>query len=349
MRSEELVIKLLQQQFVVKIDDMYGGDVIDDFKFCVSQLKQLYKSIDIGQYLTITAFVGNFPYYKNNGKEMGMDNIHMISTKHLVINFVRDGAVIVVQDENFDPEILSDTTFVYKWDANSEYADQFYAKRNLIPFCEEGIPSEGSFFAVRTYNDLDEALIDYRDNIAISCKGKSLQESMTQSRLFFNPAPEDKLQEELDQFLRLRLRNCIVKREHNVDDSHPVDIIVTWQGTNHIALIEIKWLGKSLNKKGVIGVVCSDSKAEDGAEQLVNYIDNNTDSYTHSVTIGYLAVFDLRRFKNTNPTAIQIQRANADYYKDREIQFKTRYELTRTDFKKPYRFFIKVSNNAYID
>lgn len=349
MKPEELVIKLLQQQFVVKIDDKYGSEAINDFKLCVFQLKQLYKSIDIAQYSTIIAFVGDYPNYRPKSRMMKMENIHNVATEQLVLNFTNEDNILVVQDESFDPVALSETTFVYKWDKNDKNADQFYVKRELISFSEEGTPCEGSVFAVRTYNDLDEAMISYRDTIAISCKGKSLQESMTPSHLFFYPAPEDKLQEELYLFLTYRLRNCTVNREHNVDGSHPVDIIVTWHGTNHIAIIEIKWMGKSLNDKGEIGVSYYDSRAIEGAEQLVNYIDNNTDSFPHNVTVGYLAVFDLRRHSNTDSKADKIQRVNADYYKEREINFTTQYELNRTDFKKPYRFFIKVSNDAYKD
>ena len=111
----------------------------------------------------------------------------------------------------------------------------------------------------------------------------------------------------------------------------------------------IKWIGKSLNERGEISVTYTDSRANSGAVQLANYIDNNKDSYPHHVTVGYLAVFDLRRKENKNPGAVKLLRTNADYYKEREIKFVTKYETIRTDFKKPYRFFIKVSNNAYQD
>lgn len=347
MKTEEILISILQKQFILKIDDMYGSEAIDDFKICVSQLKLLFKAIDINQYESIFAFVGKHTEYETNSKTMKMDNIHSVLTKSLVLNFVDEDTLNVVQDDKFDPSALSEKTFVYSWNANVKKADQFYVKGELCDFSDEDTPSEGSFFAVKTYNDLDDALRDYRDNIAISCKGKTLAESMTDSRLFFYPAPENKLQEALEEYLEYRLRNCTVKREHNVDDSHPVDIIVTWQGTNHIALIEIKWLGKSLNDKGGIGADYADSRAEEGAKQLVDYIDNNSDSYPHHVTVGYLAVFDLRRKANNNPKAEKILRTNADHYRNREINYNIRYDNIRTDFRKPYRFFIKVSKDAY--
>lgn len=349
MKNEETLIRVLQKQFILKIDDTYGSKAIDEFKFCVSQLKKLYKAIDISQYESIIAFVGNYAEYQTSSKTMAMDNIHSVLTKRLIVEFVDEDTLNVVQDDHFDATVLSVKTFVYRWTANEKQADQFYIKGVLQAFSDEETPSEGSFFAVRTYNDLDEALINYRDNVALPCKSKYLSESMNETRLFFYPAPEENLQKALEEYLSYRLRHCTVKREHNVDESHPVDIIVTWQGTSHIALIEIKWVGKSLNNKGEISVEHSDGRANKGAAQLVNYIDNNGDSYPHHVTVGYLAVFDLRRKENNDPCAEKISRANANYYKEREISYNPRYETLRTDFKKPYRFFIKVSNNAYQD
>ena len=349
MKPEETIINLLQRQFILKINDTYGDDAIDGFKFCISQLKKLYKAIDIGQYESIIAFVGNHSEFPMTCKAMMLDNIHSVSTRQLIVNFVDEDTLNLVQNDSFDVVALSGKTFVYSWKANERKTDQFLIKGELYAFSDEETPSEGSFFAVRTYNDLDEALINYRDNIALYCKEKCLSESMTDTRLFFLPAPEAKLQEALGEYLSYRLRNSTVKREHNVDESHPVDIKVIWQGTNHIAIIEIKWIGKSLNDSGEIGVVYSDDRARKGATQLVNYIDKNGDSYPHHVTVGYLVVFDLRRRKNKDPRAVKIHRASANYYKEREINYTVQYEKTRTDFKKPYRFFIKVSNDAYQD
>ena len=349
MKTEETLIRVLQKQFILKIDDSYSSETIDVFKFFVTQLKKLYKSIDIGQYESIMAFVGNYAEYQTSCKTMAMDNIHSLSTKQLVVEFVDEYTLNVVLSDHFDAAVLSEKTFVYRWSANEKQADQFYIKGVLHAFSDEETPSEGSFFAVRTYNDLDEALINYRDNVALSCKGKYLSESMNEARLFFHPAPEENLQKALEEYLSIRLRHCTVKREHIVDDSHPVDIIVTWQGTCHIALIEIKWVGKSLNDEGEIGVVYADGRANSGASQLVNYIDNNGDTFPHHVTVGYLAVFDLRRKDNMDPHAVKISRENANHYKEREITYSPQYETLRTDFKKPFRFFIKVSNNAYHD
>lgn len=350
MASEDTIIRLLQSQFIIKIDDAYQGESVKDFAMCIRQLKELYKNIDISRYATISAFVGKHSAYEGKGIEMQMQNIHSLDRDNLVVNFINEETTQILPADGFDSNRFSTDTFVYCWKRGEDRADKFMIKGEEVPFSEEETPVEGSFFAVKTYNDLDEALANYRDNVALMCKGKALQDSMTPTRLFFYAAPENLLQQALFEYLDSRLRQCDVKREHNVDESKPVDIMVKWRGTSHMALIEIKWVGKSLKADGSgFSADYSDGRARTGASQLVDYIDNNADSFPRDVTTGYLVVYDLRRLKNTDPASTTISRVNANHYKDKEIDFDPQYELTRKDFKRPYRFFVKVSNNAYQD
>ncbi|MBO4918325.1 MAG: hypothetical protein J5374_10655 [Bacteroidales bacterium] len=350
MALEDTIIRLLQSQFILKIDDAYHGESVRDFTKCIRQIRELYKSIDIFRYATISAFVGKHGDYEGKGVSMQMQNIHSLERDNLVVNFVNDETIQVLPSDEFDGNSLSNDTFVYCWKRDEDRADLFMIKGKLVPFSEDDTPVEGSFFAVKTYNDLDEALTNYRDNVAPMCRGKALEDSMTPTRLFFYAAPEDLLQQALFDYLDSRLRQCDVKREHNVDESKPVDIKVRWRGTSHMALIEIKWVGKSLKADGSgFSAVYADARAKAGASQLVEYIDNNLDSFPRDVTIGYLAVYDLRRHKNTDPTSTMISRVDANYYKDKEIEYNPQYELIRKDYKRPYRFFVKVSNSAYQD
>lgn len=348
MSAEDKLITLLQGQFIVRIDDAYHDGAVDDFKRFIRQIRELFQHIHLEQYQTVTAFVGNIPALIGKGKEMMIENIHAENTRNLVVNFVKEDVTVVFNDNNIDIDAISADTFVYQWSATDANADQFIVKGEKIPFSNEVTPDEGSFFCKKTYNDLDEAFIDYRDNFAPMCRNRMLAGSMTTERLFFKSAPEDSLQEALYEYLGDRLRQCDVNREHNVDTSHPVDIIIRWRGTNHIALIEIKWIGASL-KDGKISVRHGEARAKEGVRQLVGYIDNNQDSFPKDVTIGYLVVYDLRRKNNNDPARTKIPRADANHYKDIEISYHPQYWLDRKDFKKPYRFFVKVSNDAYQD
>ncbi len=350
MASEDTIIRLLQSQFILKIDDAYHAESVKDFTMCIRQIRKLYKSIDISRYATISAFVGRHSDYVGKGITMQMQNIHFLDRDNLVVHFMNEGTTQVLLSEEFDGNSLSKDTFVYCWKRDEDKADNFLIKGEMVPFSEEETPIEGSFFAVKTYNDLDEALTNYRDNVAPMCKGKALEDSMTATRLFFHAAPEDLLQQALFEYLDSRLRQCDIKREHNVDETKPVDIMVKWRGTSHMALIEIKWVGKSLKADGSgFSADYNDARARTGASQLVDYIDKNTDSFPRDVTTGYLVVYDLRRRRNTDQTCTTISRVDANYYKDKEIEYNHQYALSRKDFKRPYRFFVKVSNNAYQD
>ena len=117
-----------------------------------------------------------------------------------------------------------------------------------------------------------------------------------------------------------------------------------------IALIEIKWVGKSLKEDGTdISCDYTDSRANTGAKQLVDYIDANRESYPSHITAGYLVVFDLRRKNNKNHTNTTISRANGDYLLRKELKMNPDYKRIRSDYKETYRFFIKVHRDAYID
>lgn len=349
MKKEDAIIQILQEQFVLRIDDAYGSNSVDDFIYCVGLLRILYQNVALSRYETITAFVGTHPCLNGKGREMRKENIHDVDTNNLIVKLVDEDNVVLYQPEEIDVIALSNTTFIYHWKSDDTYPDKFYVKGDLFPFSDAATPEEGSFFAVRTYSDLEEALINYRDNVALMCKGRALSESMTSTRLFFNPAPEALLQEALNDYLTSRLRNCDVKREHNVDDSHPVDIIVHWRETNHLAIIEIKWIGKSLNKDRNIGVSYYDARANEGASQLIGYIDDNGDSHPRDITVGYLVVYDLRRHKNDDVNRKKMSRADADWYRSKEVNYNPQYDLVRKNFRKPYRFFIKVSNDVYED
>lgn len=117
------------------------------------------------------------------------------------------------------------------------------------------------------------------------------------------------MQQSLYQYLHTTLRSHhTVSREKNVDDSHPVDIEVIWPTGTTIALIEIKWLGVSGSTK------YTDSRANKGANQLIEYLDASQRKEPKQCFQGYLVVYDGRRHKSKN-----------DHYKSKEICYKQEY------------------------
>lgn len=348
MTLEDQIVKLLQTDILLKIQKAYGEEIIRDFKTFIDRLRSLYRHIDLSQYSSVIAIYRHSEL--GGGTRKLEENVYQHRTKKLVVNFLDDGYVEVC-DNKIDISLLSNDSFVYKWIPKAGPTDMFVVKGTTIPYSTEPCTYGLSYFAVKSYKGLDDALIYYRDAMALDAKGKALCDALRQNRLFFKNAPEDLLQEALYEYLIATLRDrAVVKREFTVDESHPVDISVTFKSTNHIALIEIKWVGKSLKEDGTdISCDYTDSRANTGAKQLVDYIDANRESYPSHITAGYLVVFDLRRKNNKNHTNTTISRANGDYFLRKELKMNPDYKRIRSDYKETYRFFIKVHRDAYID
>lgn len=350
MTPEQQIIKLLQGNILMRVQKAYGLDITADFKMFIERIQGLYRNIDISQFSSVVAIMGHKE--SGIGIKMKQENIGRYNQKDLIVNFLDDeGYVEVVMRQKVDIETLSKDSLVYQWTQDAEISDQFMIKGALVPYGQEQCPNGLSYFAQKTYKDLEEALIYYRDNIALNAKQKNLQEALCHNRLFFKNAPESLLQEALCEFLMSTLRDrATVKREENVDISHPVDLRITFKSTNHMALIEIKWLGRSLNA-GHTGVSANyDSpRANAGAKQLVDYIDKNIESFSGSITSGYLVVYDLRRRNNNNIDNDKLSHADADYYQLEDLRMNPDYKTIRTDYKGTYRFYIKVDSHAYSD
>lgn len=165
----------------------------------------------------------------------------------------------------------------------------------LSQYCES---TTSSIFAQPTYKELDEAMDYYYDRFAKNSSCLVLNQIWTDSsRCEFIAKPEHFMRDSLCQYLQAVLRNHTVKREQNVDATHPVDIKVIWPVITNVALIEIKWLGNSGTTK------YRDARANEGAKQLIDYIASSVEEEPEKHFIGYLTVFDGRRGKIKNQYA----------------------------------------------
>ena len=197
-----------------------------------------------------------------------------------------------------------------------------------------------SYFTIPTYANLDDALAYYKTPLVQNSSCHILSSIWyDDNRLFLVEKPENRIQYSLQTFLRYTLRSdAEVMREQNVDDSHPVDIRVTFHFKNNVALIEVKWLGKSKHSDGTLATGYSASRAVEGAHQLAKYLDHFAISSPFSVVRGYLVVLDARR-RGLDAGTTSISEANGMYYAHQEIVFNPRYEDERRDFSQPLRMF----------
>ena len=211
--------------------------------------------------------------------------------------------VILDYDYNFDRQAI----FAYTY--HKPMNECFYVDDIKISITRYVDSSTCSIFMVPTYKELDEAMEVYNETMAqYSVCGVLSQIWADHNHLEFCIKPERFMRDSLWQFLRNTLRSHTVKREQNVDATHPVDIKVTWPVSNTVALIEVKWLGNSGKTE------YRDARANSGAKQLIDYINCSYIEEPSKNFVGYLTVFDGRR---------NLQ--NSTYYRGIEISYKQEY------------------------
>lgn len=200
-----------------------------------------------------------------------------------------------------------------------------------------------SQFAIPTFSSLREALQHYeRENVQESTCYIFKEAWHDEKRLFFKAKPESTMRKSLTNFLRSRLAgDHDVLPEQNVDESHPVDIRVNPKfSNNRMMLIEIKWLGCSVAEDGHITANHKECRAQQGATQLAQYIDDQRQSAPSRVVQGYYVIIDGRRDK-LKEGVTSISRTDGMYYETKDITFSPAPHLTRPDFDPPYRMFAR--------
>lgn len=200
-------------------------------------------------------------------------------------------------------------------------------------------PGPQSFFSIPNYATLDDALWNYRRSVVRHSECKILEEIWHDDRrLFLKAGPEDGIQESLVAYLRTTLPGDVeVLREQNVNKTEPVDVRVIFHYTNRVALVELKWLGKSLDEDGNVTATHWAGRAVKGACQLVHYLDEFNRSTSSSVTRGYLVILDARR-RNLSSDSVSVTLEDGMHYASDEIDFPPEY-LRRPDFAEPLRMF----------
>ena len=336
---------IAQSQCSVLIEEDYGSVGISKLIFLIDTIGQIYKHLNFSSFTRIIIYTpldpalslenienSNFVFYHS------FQNLSQISGTELTIELRENLDLLVSIDFIPSVDTLRTNALVYQRDQAVETI-LGKAKEKSLP----QIPNSESYFSVQTYKELDEALEAYKVIVARYSDNCSQLATvwLEPNKIFFKPKPEHIMRDSLTYFLKVRLRNTEVRPEQVVDKSHPVDIKVTWDYTCNLALIEIKWLGKSLEQWGEnFKQNYTQSRALEGANQLSTYLYSNKIQAPDKITKGYLVVFDGRRWRvNKNTKNITIKQGF--YYENKEISYNPDYSKMRSDFAKPVRFFME--------
>lgn len=342
-RLLELFKKTAQNFYVIMVNDDYGAIGLERLMLLTDTITKVYRHLNFLSFSKIviyTAFDNELYLEKfSDANPIKYNSIHNMSeiTGNVLTIEIRENTEIFVASE-FIPDIDSIRLngIVYIWDKKQEFILGKKEERPLL----RNIYSD-SWFANPTHKDLELALEDYKVRFAKMSNCPYLKGAwFNEERIYFRASPEDSLRDSLHFYLFGQLRDAEVRPEQNMGITNPVDIKITWTYTNRLAVIEIKWLGKSLNLAGdQITQNYTQSRALEGADQLKGYLDINRGYAPDKITIGYLVVFDGRR-RRTDPIVTNISRENAEHYKNIEIDYDPDYSKERDDFAKPVRFFM---------
>jgi len=338
--------KIANDNFSVLIKEDYGSGGIERLTILTEKIAKIYKHLNFLSFERIIIFTAldqglslDKVAGSNCNKCHSINNLTQIHGTEITIEVTENLELLI--SVNFIPslDLLRSNAVVYERHQTVETILGKIQQRTL-----REIPNTDSYFAIKTYKELDIALEDYKVIVARYSDSCSELRNvwLDSNKIFFKPRPESKLRDSLIFFLKIRLRNTEVRPEQVVDASHPVDIKITWEYTTYLALIEIKWLGKSLMSigGGTFNQIYSHSRALEGANQLVDYLDKNKIQAPQKITKGYLVVFDARRW-GTNTNTEKLTKAQGFRYENNEINYNPDYSQIRSDFARPVRFFME--------
>ncbi len=351
------MIRIAQQLYITSIRLEYGEKGVAALLELLEQLPRIYDRVD-PEYITGRLLV--FRAVHDDASEesvlrdacdsppVRLSNIEFLPSayshdarkKDTVIQVCHGGDLQLWRADGLDTDALARHGLVYVYRTRKDYF--------RVNGTDQEIPNPdstyASVFAIPTFRSLNEALECYKWTAVRTSQCEIFSEAWDDSdnidRLFFKNGPEHFMQRSLAQYLSFTLRGTEVRREQNVDESHPVDIKVTWSFSKKLALIEIKWLGKSRNDKGNVTKVYSQSRALDGAQQLADYLDDNRVQTPTHETKGYLVIVDGRR-RGLSKDSISIDWTNGMYYEEEEIRYDPKHHEIRVDFEEPVRMFVE--------
>lgn len=342
MLDQNLIDSIRKENYTLQLYRAYNNNssIISTTTKLVEEVKEVYRFVEPSHFLgkllifyrisndseILPRLDENLIYYK--------DSLTTIVEGNYAIEICEDGRLYLWNSIDTDSLLLNNDILFYCYSNKEEF---FSINQNQIKIVHY-FPC-GSIYALQ-YKALWDALEKYKiDKIRKSSCSEFSKCWNDDNRIFFKPGPEDDMQVSLEQHLKSCLREVDIVREYNLGASKPVDIRVSWKDANKAALIELKWIGKSINPKGNL-LTYTDSRANDGAIQLKEYLDLDNKDTPTCITKGILVVIDARR-RGTSKNTTTIDRTKGFYYSGKEIEFKdeNKYNETLPNFEKPLRMF----------
>jgi len=323
----------------------------------IKLLEDLSKSLtEIFNFFEPAFFNSKFYIFNelNNNFVLPRANARLITlNKEILLNQNNDFAIQLIDGnlyywDSFNEDALLDSTssLIYKFHNNREY---FIANKQTIEITEQYFGSRFSNEFWELNNFLERYALQKIRQSSCPIFNKSWYD---EKRIFFKGGgkdiPEKFMQESLKNFIDdIRIFKGEIgqfenDREHMLNAERPVDLIVKWEKSNRIALIEIKWLGKSKNEEGRITSTHTNNRADEGYQQLKEYCKLAKRDNPTKIIKCYLVVIDGRRWQ-TNEDTTTITHINGMHYENKELEIgqDKQYWKTHPNIEKPIRMFVE--------
>lgn len=264
--------------------------------------------------------------------------------KHYLVELVADGTLRLLQlESDIDLKAAAANALIYRYD---DGVDRILAK-HYDDYVPKVSPIQASNFANPTFSSLEEALSRYSEFVReTKCRilADVWEGGVDGPRLVLVNRPESIMRDSLIQALQLILRDANARPEHNTDETKPVDVRVEWFGSGAAALIEVKWLGRSTArsrnpKPQPTYTEYGAPRAQEGADQLADYLDREVRHSASNATRGYLVIFDARR-RNVQGADDSLVEADAMHFANDVLGYDPDHARSRDDFAQPVRFFL---------
>lgn len=346
--QDSLVDNIRKENYLLEILQLTGDEkYITIAKNLIIFVKDIFRNLEPSHFdgkLIIFYDIKNEITFHNDDKEEFYDKGSLSNEYNSIIFqvFQEDRLPYIwnnIKNKDIDDLLSADNNFIaYVYENQKEY---FIVNQTVIEIPNYfGCPS---IFALQ-YHYLNEALLIYKNERVKTVSCEHFRKCWDDDKwIYFKNKPEGCLQVSITEFLKSRLRGIDVVREYNLGASKPVDVRVYWREANRAALIEMKWMGKSLNKEGNLSTPYSNSRANDGMNQIKEYIDLERGDTPSIITKGYLVVIDGRRGKINKNKVDSISRANGMYYSGKKLEIKEdkKYWETYPNIEKPIRMFVE--------
>lgn len=335
------MMEIKEDLYTSAVQRAFGADGQAALKLLLSGIVHIYKRLDPGlRSQPLALFVDTTA--TSTAVAGTARRAHSIST----LTTELDGACLarIKSDKSLEVSVLDSTFLAILSQSAIVYLYNDGVEKIIVRGVEFRLKNPvigcASVFSKPTFMSLAGALDSYRLKAAAYTSCLILEDAWNEaSRWWFKPKPEQIMRKSLVQYLRNVLDDAEVRPEQNVDETHPVDIHVTFSMSDQRAIIEIKWLGRSIDATGVPATQYTKSRAQEGAKQLAEYLDASATWGPGVRTRGYLVIFDGRR-RGLAPGMASLAASDALHYKDQEITYAPDYSTVRGDFSSPIRMYM---------